>query len=160
MKTRDDATLELVPLAPADWDYLLLEDIRYRNKDVTILWDKTGERYGRGKGLQIYVDDRLVLTAPSLGPVKVDNAFAKQTETESTNSATVEKTLVNFAVNNDGTYYPRLTSSYASGDSPLMKVIDRNYWYLQHPPKSMDGGRDRPNQSDWIEVDFGTPRRS
>lgn len=157
LKTRDDTTLELVPLAPADWDYLLLEDIRYRNKDVTILWDKTGERYGRGKGLQIYVDDRLVLTAPSLGPVKVDNAFAKQTETESTNSATVEKTLVNFAVNNDGTYYPRLTSSYASGESPLMKVNDGNYWYLQHPPNRWTAAGS-PNQSDWIEVDFGTPR--
>jgi hypothetical protein len=39
------------------WDYFLLDNIYYKGKKLTVLYDKTGEKYARGKGLQIFVDD-------------------------------------------------------------------------------------------------------
>ena len=40
------------PLFPADWDYLVLENLRYRGHDVTVRWQ-------RGDGLSVYVDGKL-----------------------------------------------------------------------------------------------------
>ncbi len=60
-------------------------------------------------------------------------------------------------MNNDGTYFPRLTASYSSPKTPISKLNDGNYWYLQHPPNrwTCEGS---PNDRDWVVVDFGTPR--
>jgi hypothetical protein len=44
------------PLVPSDIDYFALDGIRYHGKTVTILYDKTGERYHRGKGFRVYAD--------------------------------------------------------------------------------------------------------
>ena len=156
-KTRDDDALELIPLAPSEWDYFALEDVRYRNKDVTILWDKNGTRYGKGKGLSVFVNNKQVVKSEELRAIKIDNVFAKNDETDSAQSQLASETLVNFAVNNDGTYYPRLTASFTGGDSPLMKVNDGNYWYVKHPPNRWTA-EGSSNASDWIEIDFGTPR--
>ena len=37
------------PLFPATWDYLVLENLRYRGHDIDIRWQ-------RGEGLTVYVD--------------------------------------------------------------------------------------------------------
>ncbi len=49
--------LEVHPLLPNDtWDYFCLDGIPYHNHSITILYDKTGERYHQGKGLRVFVD--------------------------------------------------------------------------------------------------------
>lgn len=51
---RADNVIEIDPLIPADaWDWFCLDGFSYHGLNLTILWDKTGERYGRGKGLRI-----------------------------------------------------------------------------------------------------------
>ena len=50
LRARADDTLEVNPLAPESWDYFCLDQVRYRERWLTILWDKTGARYGQGKG--------------------------------------------------------------------------------------------------------------
>ncbi|MBR2466027.1 MAG: hypothetical protein IKB38_03745 [Clostridia bacterium] len=45
------------PAIPADWDYFRLENLEYRGKLYTVTYDKTGERYRRGKGLVISSED-------------------------------------------------------------------------------------------------------
>ncbi|HZT82919.1 MAG TPA: discoidin domain-containing protein, partial [Gemmataceae bacterium] len=66
-------------------------------------------------------------------------------------------TPVNFAVNNDGHYFPRITASYSNPRTPVSKVIDGNYWYHASPPNrwTCEGS---PNTSDWLAVDFGVKR--
>jgi hypothetical protein len=67
---RDDDVLELHPLLPADtWDWLCLEGIRYRGHDLTIVWDRDGQRYGRGAGLTAWVSGHRVVHAATLAPV-------------------------------------------------------------------------------------------
>jgi hypothetical protein len=64
---------------------------------------------------------------------------------------------VNFAVNNDGYYYPQITASFTSEGSSVSKLCDGNYWYLKHPPNRWTS-EGSPNRTDWIEVDLGTER--
>ncbi len=64
---RDDDALEINPLAPADWDYFALDDVPYRGHRVSVVWDRTGERYDLGQGLQVLVDGEAVATSPQAG---------------------------------------------------------------------------------------------
>lgn len=49
----DGDELEIEPIIPADWDYMRLDNLLYRGKLYTVLYDRTGERYGMGKGFRI-----------------------------------------------------------------------------------------------------------
>lgn len=51
-----DGTLDLMPLVPSDWDYFKLENVRIHRRMVSIYWDRTGDRYGKGIGFSVYVD--------------------------------------------------------------------------------------------------------
>ena len=52
------------PLFPATWDYLVLENLRYRGHDVDIRWL-------RGRGLSIAVDGKPVASRPDRGRLEV-----------------------------------------------------------------------------------------
>jgi hypothetical protein len=56
--------LVVSPLIPEDWDYFCLDRVRYHGRNLTILYDRTGEKYGRGKGLRLYFDGREVGNEP------------------------------------------------------------------------------------------------
>jgi hypothetical protein len=46
-------------LLPAGtWDYFCLDNVLYHGKILTIIWDKTGEKYGKGKGLTLLIDGK------------------------------------------------------------------------------------------------------
>src|SRR5699024_3353293 len=48
LQPRLDDTLEVNPLIPkGKWDWFCLDNVQYHGRMVTILWDKTGEKYGR-----------------------------------------------------------------------------------------------------------------
>jgi len=45
------------PLVPEGmWDYFYLDNLHYLDKKVTIAYDRTGEKYSRGKGLSVIVE--------------------------------------------------------------------------------------------------------
>ena len=46
------------PLAPAAWDYWCIDGIPYHGHIVTILYDRHGDHYHQGKGLQVLVDGK------------------------------------------------------------------------------------------------------
>ena len=52
----EDGRIDVRPLAPSEWDWWRLEDVRYHGKDLTILFDRDGTHYGRGKGLLVVED--------------------------------------------------------------------------------------------------------
>jgi hypothetical protein len=153
---RSDDTLELRPLAPSDWDYFALDNLVYRGHSLAVVWDKTGKRYQLGAGMHVLIDGKKVFTSLTLEPVTLTGAVPVLKETaELPKSST---TQVNFAVNNDGFYYPRLTASYTSKGTSLSKANDGNYWYVQNPPNrwSCEGSQ---ASEDWTEIDFGTERQ-
>jgi len=153
---RDDETLEVNPLAPADWDYFALDDVPYRGHRVSLIWDKTGARYKLGAGLHVLVDGREVGKSDKLERLTIEHAVARPTG-RATAVRDPRVTLTNFVVNNDGTYFPRLTASYSSPKTSIGKLNDGNFWYVPHPPNrwTCEGS---PNERDWVVVDFGVKR--
>jgi len=52
---RADDTIEVSPLLPSDaWDWFCLDRVLYHGHEITIVWDRTGQRYGRGAGLSVF----------------------------------------------------------------------------------------------------------
>jgi hypothetical protein len=67
LRPRADGTMEVHPLFPADkWDYFCLDNVRYHGKDITIIWDKTGKRYNKGKGLQVLAGGKVIARSDTL----------------------------------------------------------------------------------------------
>ncbi|MFN9346619.1 MAG: MGH1-like glycoside hydrolase domain-containing protein, partial [Planctomycetota bacterium] len=50
LQPTDADEIVLHPLAPQSWDYLALDGLNLRGRQVSILWDRTGDRYKQGKG--------------------------------------------------------------------------------------------------------------
>lgn len=148
---RSDDTLEINPLASDDWDYFALDNIAYHGCNIGVYWDKSGERYGLGKGLRLLVDGKLAASSDRL-----DKLSAKLPSGGST--IATSPAFANFAVNNDGGYFPRARASFVATDAQTGKAIDGNYWYHKSPPNrwTCEGS---PNASDWFEVDFGVKRK-
>jgi hypothetical protein len=151
LKPRADEMVEIDPLATGDWKWFAVDDVPYHGHRLSILWDRDGTRYKRGVGLTILVDGAVAASRPTLGKLTAEIAPVRH--------KSVSKTVrLNFAVNNDANYYPRLTSSFTNPKTPLARVNDGNYWYTLDPPNRWTT-QESPNASDWLEVDFGIPRR-
>jgi hypothetical protein len=150
IRPRDDDTLEVIPLAAESWDYFALDGVPYRGHRIGVAWDKTGERYRLGKGLHLVVDGRKVAGAAKLGRLTAKLPPRVQVKERRT-------TRVNFAVNNDGDYYPRITATYAQPGTSAGKLIDGNYWYSIAPPNRWTCAGS-PNAKDQVTIDLGTAR--
>lgn len=58
------------PLLPENtWDWFCLDRVPCRGMNLTILWDKTGNKYGKGKGLRVYDGDKLLGGTETLSPI-------------------------------------------------------------------------------------------
>jgi hypothetical protein len=67
LRPRADATVEVRPLLPANtWDWFCLDGVPYHGHALTIVWDETGRKFGKGQGLSVLADGKLVAHAPAL----------------------------------------------------------------------------------------------
>lgn len=71
LKPRPDNIVEICPLVPENkWDWFCLDNVTYQGKQLTIVWDKTGKKYGRGKGLKVFADGKEIIRSSKLKDVK------------------------------------------------------------------------------------------
>jgi hypothetical protein len=149
LRPREDHVLEVNPLIPDAWDYMALDDVTYWGRSVTILWDRTGQRYGRGAGLSLFVDGKLLYSAPEIRRIRVQMPAAALRP--------MPERVVNWAVNADRQPLPKASASFTgTGDAPE-HAIDGLYWFHQNLPiRWTSRGSKQP--SDWFEVDFGRSR--
>lgn len=64
LRPRADNIVEINPLIPEHkWDWFCLDNILYHGKTLTIIWDKTGEKYHQGKGLSVWVNGRKIASS-------------------------------------------------------------------------------------------------
>jgi hypothetical protein len=67
LRPRPDNTIEVNPLVPENrWDWFCLDNVLYHGNIVTIIWDKTGKKYNRGKGLRVLVNGKEVVSSVKL----------------------------------------------------------------------------------------------
>jgi hypothetical protein len=79
---RRDDLIEIDPLAN-EWDYFALDNVPYRGRFLTIVWDAPGgpPRYQDvDKGLSLFLDGRHAFTVPELRRVVYDPASGKVVE--------------------------------------------------------------------------------
>jgi len=64
---RADDIIEVYPLVPKNsWQWFALDQIDYHGHSLSIFWDEMGNKYKKGKGLFIYVDNKLIAHSPVL----------------------------------------------------------------------------------------------
>ena len=151
LKAQDGDMLSVDPLAPAEWDYFAIDDVPYRGHRLAIVWDRTGARYALGAGLHILADGKTIASSPTLGKLSVKLPVATQNPAPAT-------VRMNYAINNDGDYFPRLSASFVAQGTSLSKINDGNYWYHKNPPNRWTSAGS-PNAMDSITIDLGTQRR-
>jgi hypothetical protein len=67
LRPRADDTIEINPLLPAGkWDWFCLDNVLYHGKILTIIWDKEGTKYNRGKGFSLIINGKKVISTDSL----------------------------------------------------------------------------------------------
>jgi hypothetical protein len=150
LRPRADDSVEVNPLAPGDWSWFALDDLRYHGRRLSVLWDRNGTRYRHGPGLILLADGQVIARAPDLGrlvgylgPPRVTVPPAK---------------LINVAVNNGRGAYPWVEVSYAAPQHPPTYLVDGNYWYHTAPPNRWTT-IGTPNAQDTVMLDLGIERR-
>ncbi|WP_346238606.1 MGH1-like glycoside hydrolase domain-containing protein [Niabella insulamsoli] len=67
LRPRADNKIEVNPLLPQKtWDWFCLDNVLYHGKIITIIWDKTGKKYGKGKGLSVWSNGEKVAASKKL----------------------------------------------------------------------------------------------
>jgi len=150
-RPRADDVVEVNPLVPDEWNYFALDDVAYHGFRLSILWDRDGTRYRRGKGLTILADGKPIATAAKLGRLQ---GKLPPTAPE---IAAVDRPH-NFAVNNDGTYFPKVRASFTAKGTAARNVIDGTYYYHDGRPVNRWTTVGSPNATDSVELDFGIQR--
>ncbi len=55
------------PLIPADtWDWFYLNEVLYKGKNLAVIWDKTGRKYGLGKGFKVFYAGKEVFSSNTI----------------------------------------------------------------------------------------------
>ncbi len=73
LRPADGNIIEINPLLPEEtWDWFCLDNISYHGKILSIIWDKHGDKYMCGKGLQILCDGELLASSPTLARLSCD----------------------------------------------------------------------------------------
>ena len=66
LRPRADDVVEVNPLAPPEWDWFALDRVPYHGRELSILWDRTGRHFHRGKGLRVFADGKEIAHAATL----------------------------------------------------------------------------------------------
>jgi len=69
LRPRADAIVDVHPLVPDNtWEWFCLDGVPYHGRLLTILYDKTGQHYGKGSGFRILADGMEIAARQTLGP--------------------------------------------------------------------------------------------
>jgi beta-galactosidase len=70
LRPRADDLVEVNPLVPEGaLEYFCLDNVSYHGRNLTVIWDMTGKRYGRGAGLSVLADGREIAHGKTLARV-------------------------------------------------------------------------------------------
>lgn len=72
IKPASGNTFIIAPLIPKGaWDWFCLDNVSYHDRNLTVLWDKTGHHYEKGKGFRVFVDGVQVRHSKTLKKVVI-----------------------------------------------------------------------------------------
>ena len=59
------------PLSDGSLSHFAVDNLRYQGRNLAILWDSTGAKYNKGKGLVVLLDGKVVASTPKMGKLVV-----------------------------------------------------------------------------------------
>jgi len=147
LRPRADDVLEINPLVPSDGSlpYFSITGIPYHGREVTVVWDVDGKRYGVGAGLSVYVDGKRRSGPSPLGRRLIPIGKSKVGQNHS---------AFNLAVNVYKHGFPSPSASTDSGQS-LWQAVDGRSWYFKEMVRGWEPKVEDPTP--WYQVDFEKP---
>jgi hypothetical protein len=64
--------LEIDPIVPEEWEYFCVENVTWQGHDLTVIYDKTGEKYGIGAGYKVILDGKLIFENETITTFKIN----------------------------------------------------------------------------------------
>lgn len=65
--------LEINPIIPEkQWDWFCLDGVSYHGQRLSVLWDKTGQKFGKGKGFHVFLNGKPVASAAHIGRLRIN----------------------------------------------------------------------------------------
>jgi len=67
IRPQENGMLTINPLLPDNtWDYFCLENVKCWGNNITVIYDKTGTKYHKGKGFMVFVNGRMMASSREL----------------------------------------------------------------------------------------------
>ncbi|MFC6859913.1 discoidin domain-containing protein [Zunongwangia atlantica] len=147
IKPQEDDFIIIKPLIPSSWDYFILEDFQYHGNNMTLIWDKTGKKYNKGKGFHLISNGKKIISKKNIQDLKVKIPLKIK--------KSLKERSVNYAVNNSNDKYPLAIASFPGIVHPINKINDGQFWYLK-PTTNQWSNMYSQEKQDWAGIDFGT----
>jgi hypothetical protein len=146
IRPSDSDSLTIHPLVDSTIDYFMLKNVRYHGHDITVVYDRSGEKYKIGKGLSIFVDGRE--SAITNNKVYAGKPIIKA----------IKPNKENFALNIAKTAFPKPSASINNiPDTSMFQAIDGRIWYFPEIINYWSSiGSD--TTSDWYALTFDKPK--
>ncbi|GAA5066012.1 hypothetical protein HNP84_001225 [Thermocatellispora tengchongensis] len=178
LRPRTDARVELSPI-DIGWSHFTVNNLRYRNSDLTIVWDDPADgvaRYGGvPEGYSIYVNGVRRATIDRLAPMTYDPATGAVTTTATVlfSSAAPGMQAPAQVAHTDARMVDMLAKAGVDLTARLTNLARIGTASASHTGSgtSVGGARDgfpinepfwgaggSPNGQDWYEIDFGSPQ--
>ncbi len=70
LRPQADDIVKVNPLLPpGKWEWFCLDNVRYHGRQLTIVWDRTGARFGKGAGLRVFANGTQIAYSEQLGRI-------------------------------------------------------------------------------------------
>lgn len=154
LRPRADNVLEVNPLVAADGPnaitYFCLENVPYHGQLVTVLYDRDGRRYNKGRGLSVYLNGKQVVKPSPLGKKTIALPNASPPSINLT-----QPEHANLAVNLARAGVPKPSAS-ANSSLEMYQAIDGRVWFFPNVRNYWTNVGSQ-NASDWFSLDLGAP---
>lgn len=72
LKPQIDGSIKVIPMVPESWDWFCIDRVVSNRREISVVWDKYGEKYKMGKGFMIFINDKLVKKFDTLKEITID----------------------------------------------------------------------------------------
>ncbi|KFZ36718.1 glycogen debranching protein [Shewanella mangrovi] len=153
IRPQPNNSVVVAPLVPNSGDgaldYFALQDVPYHGHQITITFDKTGQRYPE-QGLTVYVDGKAAAHSKTIAPLKINIEQAP---------LVAVKAPINLAVQLDKQGFPKASAASNQDPIKLHQAIDGRVWFFPELANGWDARNPDTNSSrrteNWYQVDFG-----
>jgi hypothetical protein len=73
LKPQIDGSIKIHPLVPENWDWFCLDKVLSNGREIRVVWDKEGDHYNIGKGLMVFINDKIVTKSTSIQNLVIDS---------------------------------------------------------------------------------------